>query len=155
MKTTSNKISKNEKWPKRLALYLGIWGVVNLFFTWIFGGILIFFAVLIYASKSYKAIYAFGIVYLLLALIQFFLGVYYINSSYATLISQGYFYIFVVNLFLTYFQLFLVEYYINIFYATLMSQGYILILYSLINFVFGFYVIYKTHKLKNNPMGSR
>lgn len=147
-KNKSNKVSEKEKWPNRLALYLGAWGILNLFFAWIFGGILIFFAVFIYASKNYKAIYAFGIVYLLLASLQLFLGAYYINSSYAAVISQGNIFIFVVNLLLNSLQLFLVAYYINIFYDTLMSQGYILILFSLINFVFGGYVIYKTHQLR-------
>lgn len=80
------KRTERDKWPNRLALYLVIWGVLNLFFAWLFGGILLFFAVLIYASKSYKAIYAFGIIYLLFALIQLLVGFYLIPESYILII---------------------------------------------------------------------
>lgn len=31
MKTTSNKVSEKEKWPDRLALYLGAWGELTFF----------------------------------------------------------------------------------------------------------------------------
>jgi hypothetical protein len=50
---------------------------------------LIFFAILIYASKSFKAIYAFGIIWLLLALLQLIIGAFYAKN--VILASQGYF----------------------------------------------------------------
>lgn len=49
---------------------------------------MIFFAILIYASKSFKAIYAFGIIWLLLALLQLITGTFYAKDE--ILASQGY-----------------------------------------------------------------
>jgi hypothetical protein len=75
--------TEKEKWPKTLPIYLGVWGVINLFLSSpLFGGVLIFFAILIYASKSFIAIYAFGVVYLVMALIQLILGAYYVGIGF-------------------------------------------------------------------------
>lgn len=85
-----DKETEKDKWPKNLSIGLGVWGVLNIFFAWLFGAILIFFAVLIYASKSYKAIYAFGVVYLLIALVQLILGILLTGSTFVSEINQGY-----------------------------------------------------------------
>lgn len=80
---------KKKEWSKTVAVWLGIWGVINLIIASpLFGGLLIFFAVLIYASQSIKAIYGFGVVWLLLALMQLVLGVSYSSeSSYLIILS--------------------------------------------------------------------
>lgn len=81
--------SKRNDWVKRIVTICVIWGFINLVVASpIFGGALIFFAILIYASKSFKAIYAFGVVWLLLALLQLVLGVYY--TGYVFYANQGY-----------------------------------------------------------------
>lgn len=68
---------KEGMWISRLATGLGIWGIINLVLVSVlFGGILLFFAVLIYASKSFKVIYIFGVIWLVLALIQLTIGAY-------------------------------------------------------------------------------
>lgn len=78
-----NFLREKREWPKRLAITLVIWGVINLTLTSpLWGGILIFFAVLIYASRSNKAIYAFAIIWLILAFSQLVLGVTYIDYYY-------------------------------------------------------------------------
>lgn len=67
---------EREAWPQRLAITLFFWGIVNLILTspW-GGGVLIFFAVLILASRSSLAIYAFGVIWLLIAFFQLMYGV--------------------------------------------------------------------------------
>lgn len=78
-----NFLTERKEWPKRLAITLAIWGVINLVLTSpIFGGLLIFFAVLIYASRSTEAIYAFAIAWLFLAFIQLVIGATFINYRY-------------------------------------------------------------------------
>ncbi|MDI6643553.1 MAG: zinc ribbon domain-containing protein [Methanobacteriaceae archaeon] len=72
-----------EKHIRSIAAWLGLWGIINLIFlSPIGGGILIFFAVLAFAFKSLKALYAFSIVWLLIASLQLIFG---------ALIMQGYF----------------------------------------------------------------
>ena len=76
---------EKEAWPKSLAITLFFWGIINLIFTLpLWGGILIFFAVLIYASRNSMVIYAFGCIWLVFAFIQLITGVtynHYIGSS--------------------------------------------------------------------------
>jgi len=80
---------ERKKWLKRIITYTAVWGVLNLLIASpLFGGILIFFAILIYASKSFMAVYAFGVVWLLLALLQLVLGAYYVSDI--AVASQGY-----------------------------------------------------------------
>ncbi len=80
---------KRNSWTKQIVTYTAIWGVINLLVASpLFGGVLIFFAILIYASKSFKAIYAFGVIWLLLALIQLITGTFYAKNE--ILASQGY-----------------------------------------------------------------
>ncbi|EKQ53461.1 MAG: hypothetical protein B655_1234 [Methanobacterium sp. Maddingley MBC34] len=83
---------EKEVWPKRLAITLFFWGIINLIFTSPFGGgILILFAVLIYASRNSMAIYAFGVVWLIIALIQLITGVTYAQYTGSSRVnSDGY-----------------------------------------------------------------
>lgn len=82
--------SKKKKWPNKIALILGIWGFLNLLVASpIFAGVLILFAILIFASQSHKAIYAFGIIWLILALIQLIFGAFLLNSYYIYESNQG------------------------------------------------------------------
>lgn len=63
-------------YSNRMAAILGVWGIVNLIFGSVLGaGVLIFFAILVFASKSLRAIYAFAIIWLLIALFQLIMGV--------------------------------------------------------------------------------
>jgi uncharacterized membrane protein YvbJ len=76
---------EKEAWPKRIAITLFFWGIINLIFTSPFGGgILIFFAVLIFASRSSLAIYAFGVIWLLVAFFQLIYGVSYYQATYSS-----------------------------------------------------------------------
>ena len=78
-----NFLTERKAWPKRLAISLVIWGVINLALTSpLWGGLLIFFAVLIYASRSNKAIYAFAMIWLILAFAQLVMGVTFIDYYY-------------------------------------------------------------------------
>jgi hypothetical protein len=81
-----------EVWAKSLAIILFSWGIINLVFTSpLWGGILIFFAVLIYASRNSMVIYAFGGVWLIFAFIQLITGVTYNqNIGSSSLNSKGY-----------------------------------------------------------------
>lgn len=70
-------------WPKRLSISLVIWGVVNLLVaSTLFGGVLIFFSVLIYTSRSTIAIYAFAIIWLFFAFIQLVTGITFMDNPY-------------------------------------------------------------------------
>lgn len=76
--------TKKEEWPKNLAVWLAGLGVLFLFLYFpIFGGILIIFALIIYASKSFMAIYAFVGAYLGYTLIQTSFGI--LNLFYANM----------------------------------------------------------------------
>lgn len=78
-----NVMEEKKEWPKKLTISLVIWGIINLAVASpIFGGVLILFSVLIYASRSTKAIYSFAIIWLILAFIQLVLGVTFINYYY-------------------------------------------------------------------------
>lgn len=76
---------KKEDWPKNLAVWLAGLGVLFLFLYFpIFGGILILFALLIYAFRNYMVIYAFVGAYLGYTFIQMIfgvLGLFYANMS--------------------------------------------------------------------------
>lgn len=86
--------SKNEKWPNKIASILAFWGILNLLFASpLFGGVLILFSILIFASQSYKAIYAFGIIWLILALIQLITGALLLNSNYVYETNEGLLYV--------------------------------------------------------------
>jgi len=62
---------KRQKWIRRLTILVAIWGILNLLFSSaIFGTIFIIFAVLIYFSRNFIAIYALGVVLWILALLQ-------------------------------------------------------------------------------------
>lgn len=64
-----------DAWIKTITIYSIILAVFNLLLgAWLGSGILIFFAVLIWTSRSYKAIYALGVVWLILAFFQFVIG---------------------------------------------------------------------------------
>ena len=83
---------EKEAWPKSLAITLFFWGIINLIFTLpLWGGILIFFAVLIYVSRNSMVIYSFGAVWLLVALTQLIIGVIYAQYTGSSRInSNGY-----------------------------------------------------------------
>lgn len=76
-KFTDNKIKgpAKDKVIRDTALGLGFWGIINLLYAPLGGVILVFFAILIYASKSIKAILAFGIVWLIVASVQLLLAI--------------------------------------------------------------------------------
>jgi len=67
---------KLNKWIKSLVIWMGIWGIFNLFIAPLGGIILIFFAGLIYYTKSFKITYIFGIFWLIISIIQAFLSLY-------------------------------------------------------------------------------
>lgn len=74
-KRTRDKKEEIRIWPQRLGLIIGIWGIINFIVTsTLIGGILLFFAVLIYASRNKLAIYSFGIVWMLIAILQLIIG---------------------------------------------------------------------------------
>lgn len=85
------KIDKyNKNWIKNLSYIIGGWGIINLFLS-PFGGdggpILIFFAILIYASRSRNAVYAFGVIWMIVAFIQLLYGLYYPNLVWYILLA--------------------------------------------------------------------
>ncbi|WP_424355788.1 hypothetical protein [Methanobacterium sp. MBAC-LM] len=62
---------KRNKWIKRLALLVAIWGILSLeFSSTVFGVIFIIFAVSIYLSKSFMVIYVLGAILWILGAIQ-------------------------------------------------------------------------------------
>jgi len=67
---TEGPIDEKSKWIRRLTIIVAIWGIISLFTTPVFGIIFIIFAILIWVSKSFLAIYAVGIVLWILALLQ-------------------------------------------------------------------------------------
>lgn len=76
---TSNDLKSNPKflqWTKTTSVELGLWGIFNLFFASYFGIMFLFFAILIYITKSYNVILIFGAVWLLSALYQLYLGLF-------------------------------------------------------------------------------
>jgi len=81
---------KSQKWIKRLSILVLIWGVLNLLFSsMVFGVIFILFAVLIRVSRSFKAIYALGVVLWILAAIQLLNASGFINLGFTEGAAQG------------------------------------------------------------------
>lgn len=81
---------KSQKWIKRLSILVAIWGVLNLLFSsMVFGVIFILFAVLIRVSRSFKAIYALGVVLWILAAIQLLNASGFINLGFTEGAAQG------------------------------------------------------------------
>lgn len=80
-----NTIKQNrEKWVKRITIYTAVWGTFNLIISQLLGvGILLFFTILIWSSKNFKAIYSLGIIWLLLAFFQFMIGFTYVVGIWA------------------------------------------------------------------------
>lgn len=62
---------KRQKWIKRLAVIVAIWGILSLeFSSTLFGVIFLLFAVLIYLSKSFRVIYVLGVILWILGVIE-------------------------------------------------------------------------------------
>lgn len=81
---------KSQKWIKRLTILVVIWGVLNLLFSsMVFGVIFILFAVLIWVSRSFKAIYTLGVVLWILAAIQLLNATGFINLGFTEGAAQG------------------------------------------------------------------
>ncbi|MBZ2165908.1 zinc ribbon domain-containing protein [Methanobacterium spitsbergense] len=62
------------EYPDKLASWLGIWGVINLILAFPYGVLILIFAVAIYITKSPMIMNAFGWLWLILAIPQFFAG---------------------------------------------------------------------------------
>ena len=76
------KPADKDAWPKTLSKLAGAWGVINLLFlAWLTASLLIFFAILIYITRNLRIIYLFSAIWLLIAIIQLFSGVYYISTG--------------------------------------------------------------------------
>ena len=81
---------KRQKWIKRLTVIAAIWGILSLeFSSAVFGVIFILFAVLIWAYKSFRVIYALGAVLWILGLIQLLNASRFINVGFAEGMAQG------------------------------------------------------------------
>lgn len=63
------------RWANFISKILAAWGVIHLFIAWQFSAILLFFAALVYASKSMIALYTFGIIWFILAVIVLVIGI--------------------------------------------------------------------------------
>ncbi len=81
---------KSQKWIKRITILVAIWGVLSLeFSSTVFGIIFILFAVLIWASKNFMAIYSLGAVLWILAVIQVLNASGFIHIGFAEGMAQG------------------------------------------------------------------
>ena len=81
---------KSQKWIKRLTILVAIWGILSLeFSSTVFGVIFILFAVLIWVSKSFMAIYAVGVILWVLGLIELLNAAGFINAGVTVSAAQG------------------------------------------------------------------
>ena len=81
---------KSQKWIKRLTIIVVIWGILSLeFSSTVFGVIFILFAVLIYLSKSFRIIYALGVILWILGLLQLLNAAGFINTGFTVSAAQG------------------------------------------------------------------
>jgi hypothetical protein len=80
---------KSQKWIRRLTILVAIWGILSLeFSSTVFGVIFILFAVLIWVSKSFMAIYVLGVILWILGLIQL-LNAAGFNAGFTVSAAQG------------------------------------------------------------------
>lgn len=64
---------EGQKWIKRTSIIVAIWGVLSVLFSSIVVGIIfILFAILIYTTKSFRAIYAVGILLWIIGILEIF-----------------------------------------------------------------------------------
>jgi hypothetical protein len=64
---------ESQKWIKRTSIIVAIWGILSLLFSSIVVGIIfILFAILIYITKSFIAIYAVGILLWIIGILEIF-----------------------------------------------------------------------------------
>ncbi len=81
---------KSQKWIKRLTILVALWGILSLeFSSTVFGVIFILFAVLIWISKSFVAIYAVGVILWILGLIQLLSAAGFINAGFTVSAASG------------------------------------------------------------------
>lgn len=79
-----------QKWIKRLTILVAIWGILNLLFSsTLFGIIFILFAVLIYISRNFIAIYALGVILWILGLIQLLSAIGVVKTGFTEGAAQG------------------------------------------------------------------
>ena len=71
--TTVKPVDESQKWIKRASIIVAIWGILSLLFSLPeIGVIFILFAILIYLTKSFIAIYAVGILLWIIAIMELF-----------------------------------------------------------------------------------
>lgn len=89
-RTAKSVDEKSQKWIKRLTILVAIWGILSLeFSSTVFGVIFILFAVLIWVSRSFMAIYAVGIILWVLGLIELLNAAGFINTGFTVSAAQG------------------------------------------------------------------
>jgi hypothetical protein len=70
---TVKPVDERQKWIKRASIVVGIWGILSLLFSLPeIGIIFILFAVVIFLTKSFIAIYAVGILLWIIAIMELF-----------------------------------------------------------------------------------
>ena len=70
---TVKPVDESQKWIKRASIIVAIWGILSLLFSSIVVGIIfILFAIVIYLTKSFMAIYAVGILLWIIGIIELF-----------------------------------------------------------------------------------
>ncbi len=70
---TVKPVDETQKWIKRASIIVAIWGILSLLFSLPeIGVIFIIFAILIYLTKSFIAIYAVGILLWIIAIMELF-----------------------------------------------------------------------------------
>ncbi len=68
-----NPVDERQKWIKRTSIIVAIWGILSLLFSLReIGIIFILFAVVIYLTKSFIAIYAVGILLWIIGIVELF-----------------------------------------------------------------------------------
>ena len=70
---TVKPVDESQKWIKRASIIVAIWGILSLLFSSIAVGVIfILFAILIYSTKSFIAIYAVGILLWIIGIVELF-----------------------------------------------------------------------------------
>ena len=70
---TLNPVDERQKWIKRASIIVAIWGILSLLFSLReIGIIFILFAIVIYLTKSFIAIYAVGILLWIIGIVELF-----------------------------------------------------------------------------------
>ena len=72
---TNEKNQEKEKWIKRIVMFSVVWGLLYLLIVPLLSAALFVFAILLYITKSFKTIYYFGVVWILLGLLQVVIGI--------------------------------------------------------------------------------